>query len=208
MKFEINNIRTSYLGFLLLELDFIEDYIEKVFKAGLKLISNELICVENEDEALMNYTYAVNEQLRHNLIKSSFLFLFSNYESSLFLVIRKLKYLKEGKGHPINTDDIKQNLNSISKLLEEKYLIHSNELSILQEIRNITIHRNGRLLPDELYLKEKFKMLKIGDKCIVEINETNNFLVLDEDIVYFSHQLIRKFYVNLIKLAQDEIGGK
>ncbi len=76
MKFNINNIHTSSLGFLLVELDFIEDYIEKAFKAGLKLISIENLSVKEEDEALVNYTHAENEQLSYNLIKSSFLSLF------------------------------------------------------------------------------------------------------------------------------------
>ena len=202
MKFDLNSIRTSHLGFLLVELDFIENYIENVFKTGLKLISTEYLSVKEEDDTLVNYTYAVNEQLRYNLIKSSFFFLFSNYERSLYLVIRKLKYLKEGKGYPINTNDIKKNLNLISKLLEEKYLNHSNELSVLQDLRNIVIHRNGKLLSEEISLKEKVEKLKMGNKNIAKIDEITHLTTIEEEIVYFSHQLIGDFYKNIIKLAQ------
>jgi len=77
-------------------------------------------------------------------------------------------------------------LNLITKLLEARCLNHSNELSVLKEIRNIIIHRSGKLLGEERSLNKKLGRLKIGNSYIAKINEENNFITIKGKIVHKS----------------------
>ena len=88
LRFDENDIRFSEFGFLLEGQLFTEDYIEKVYKAGLNLITIENNTFAEEHYSHTNYVYSMNSILKQNLIKLSKVNL---------LIIDELGYLKMDK---------------------------------------------------------------------------------------------------------------
>lgn len=199
MKFDENDLRFSEFGFLLEELSFTEKYIDTVFKAGLNLILIENINLFEEDQTYCNYVYSMNSVLKQNLIKSTFLFLFSNYEYDLFRFIRKYKHSKDGELHTISRAKLKDNMVLIQKLLEPQQLDYAHQLFVLEGIRNIIIHRNGKLVKDDQILKEK--KIMFNNENIYTIDYDNQNISLNENIIFYTHEIVGKFHEDLINKA-------
>lgn len=203
IRFDENDIRFSEFGFLLEGQLFTENYINKVYKAGLNLISIENNNLSEEDHTYSNYVYSMNSVLKQNLIKSTFIFLFSNYENDLFQFIRIYRHSKDGELLTPNQNSLKINLELIKKLLKQQHLDYASELSILEKIRNILIHRNGKLLPDELTLKEEEIMF--NNENIFSIDEVSQNISVNENIVFYTREIVGKFYEDLIYKALNAI---
>jgi hypothetical protein len=199
IRFDENDIRFSEFGFLLEGQLFTENYIDKVYKAGLNLISIENNNLAGEDHNYANYVDSMNSLLKQNLIKSTFIFLFSNYENDLFQFIRKYKYSNDGELLRPNRNTLKANLESIKKIFKLQHLDYALELTILEKIRNLLIHRNGKLLNDELSLKKE--ELMFNNENIFSIDEICLNINVNENIIFYTHEIVGKFYEYLINKA-------
>jgi len=206
MKFDENDIRFSEFGFLLEEQLFTKKYIDTIYRAGLNLISIENNNLVDEVQTNANYTYFMNCIVKQNLIKSTFIFLFSNYEHELFRFLRKFNHSMGGELLSTNRDSLKKNVESIKSLLKPQIIDYTVELSDLESIRNILIHRNGKLLSNELWLK--YKEIKYNNESIFSIDDINLNISVNENIIYYTHEIIGKFYDELINKALNSFTYK
>lgn len=199
MEFDENDPIFSEYGFLIEGQLFTKDYIDKVYSAGLNLISLENDNLAREYHTFPNYAYSMNSVLKQNLIKSTFIFLFSNYEHDIFRFLRKYKHSKDGELLPPNRNTLKANLKSIENLLKPQQLDYTSELSILEKIRNALIHRNGKLINDELTLKKEEIMF--NNEKTYNIDENSLNISVNENIIFYIYEIVGKFYEDLINKA-------